>query len=221
LTQIATLLRQGLAAMNLALPAPSTDQLAEYLALMVKWNRVYNLTAVHDEARLVSYHILDSLSVLSHLSGASIVDVGSGAGLPGIPIAIARPDIRVALLDANHKKAAFLQEACAQLGLDNARVVLERSEAYRPAQAFDTVISRAFSDLTDFVKLAGHLCAPEGVLLAMKGPYPHEEIAQLPPSWRIAGWHRVVVANVGTPRHLVIMRPQAIQPKDGAPCHVC
>jgi 16S rRNA (guanine527-N7)-methyltransferase len=180
LNQVVSLLRQGVAGMGLALPAAAMDQLASYLALLVKWNRVYNLTAIRDEAKLVSHHVLDSLAVVSHLPDGNIVDVGSGAGFPGIPIAIACPGRAVTLLDSNHKKGAFLKQAIAELGLATAQVVIERVEAYRPSESFKIVISRAFSDLADFVKLAGHLCASDGVMIAMKGLHPDDEIAQLP-----------------------------------------
>jgi len=200
--------------MGLALPPAATDQLANYLDLLIKWNRVYNLTAIHDESKLVSHHVLDSLAVVAHLPEGSIVYVGSGAGLPGIPIAIARPGLAVALLDSNHKKAAFLQQAVAELGLANTQVVLERAEIYRPVRAFNAVVSRAFSDLADFVKLAGHLCAPNGVMIAMKGLYPHDEIAQVPRCWRVETATRLVIPQVEAVRHLVILRRPMPTPAD-------
>ena len=128
--------------MGLALPTAGMDQLEGYLELLVKWNRVYNLTGIRDAAKLVSHHVLDSLVVVSHLPGGNIVDVGSGAGLPGIPIAISCPGRAVTLLDSNHKKGAFLKQAIAELGLATVQVVTERVEAYRPAEAFKIVISR-------------------------------------------------------------------------------
>lgn len=193
--------------MGLALPAAAMDQLANYLDLLVKWNRVYNLTAIRDEAKLVSHHLLDSLAVVSHLPDGKIVDVGSGAGLPGIPIAISCPGREVTLLDSNHKKAAFLKQAIAELGLGTARVVTERVEAYRPAEPFKTVISRAFSDLADFIKLAGHLCASDGVMIAMKGLHPDEEIAQLPSTWKVEKVVRLEIPQLEASRHLVFMQP--------------
>lgn len=193
--------------MGLALPSAAMDQLASYLDLMVKWNRVYNLTAIQDEARLVSHHVLDSLAVVSHLPDGSIVDVGSGAGLPGIPIAISCPGRAVILLDSNHKKGAFLKQAVAELGLMTAQVVTQRAENYRPAELFKTVISRAFSDLADFVKLAGHLCAADGVLIAMKGLRPDEEMARVPPSWKVEKAVSLEIAQLEASRHLVFMSP--------------
>jgi 16S rRNA (guanine527-N7)-methyltransferase len=193
--------------MGLALPAAAMDQLANYLDLLVKWNRVYNLTAIRDEAKLVSHHVLDSLAVASHLPDGNVVDVGSGAGLPGIPIAISCPGREVTLLDSNHKKTAFLKQAITELGLVTARVLTERVEAYRPADPYKTVISRAFSDLADFIKLAGHLCASDGVMIAMKGLHPHEEIAQLPSTWKVEKVVRLEIPQLEASRHLVFMQP--------------
>lgn len=207
MNQVETLLRQGVAGLRLALPAAAMDQLASYLDLLVKWNRVYNLTAIRDEAKLVSHHLLDSLAVVSHLPDGNLVDVGSGAGLPGIPIAISCPGRIVTLLDSNHKKAAFLKQAVAELGLATVRVVTERVETYRPAELFKTVISRAFSDLADFVRLAGHLCASDGVMIAMKGLHPDDEITQLPPSWTVKKTVRLEIPQLDASRHLVIMQP--------------
>jgi 16S rRNA (guanine527-N7)-methyltransferase len=191
--------------MGLVLPAAAMDQLASYLELLAKWNRTYNLTAIRDEAKMVSHHVLDSLAVMGHLPDGTMVDVGSGAGLPGIPIAISSPGRAVTLLDANHKKGAFLRQAVAELGLTNVHVVIERAEIYRPGELFKTVISRAFSDLADFVKLAGHLCAPDGAMVAMKGLNPHEEMALLPPSWRVAKAVRLEIPQLEASRHLVFM----------------
>ena len=207
MNQVVSLLRQGVAGMGLALPAAAMDQLANYLHLLVKWNRVYNLTAIRDEAKLVSHHVLDSLAVVRHLPEGNIVDVGSGAGLPGIPIAISCPGRVVALLDSNHNKGAFLKQAIAELGLASVQVVTERVETYRPSESFKTVISRAFSDLADFVKLAGHLCASDGVMIAMKGLRPDDEIARVPSSWEVTKTVRLEVPQLEATRHLVFLRP--------------
>ena len=196
--------------MGLALPAAAMDQLANYLRLLVKWNRVYNLTAIRDEARLVSHHVLDSLAVVGHLPDGNIVDVGSGAGLPGIPIAISCPGRVVTLLDSNQKKTAFLKQAIAELGLVTARVVTQRVETYRPVEPFNTVISRAFSDLADFLKLAGHLCAPDGVMIAMKGLHPDEEMGHLPSTWKVEKIIGLEIPQLDASRHLVFMRPKSI-----------
>jgi len=192
--------------MGLALPSAAMDQLASYLDLLAKWNRVYNLTAIQDEAKLVSHHVLDSLAVISHLPCGDVLDVGSGAGLPGLPIAISCPGRAVTLLDSNHKKGAFLKQAIAELGIAAAQVVTERVEAYRPAELFKIVISRAFSDLADFVNLAGHLCAPDGVMIAMKGLYPNDEIAHLPSSWKVEKTVRLEIPQLDAARHLIFLR---------------
>ena len=193
--------------MGLALPATAMDQLAGYLDLLTKWNRVYNLTAIRDEAKLVSHHVLDSLAVVPHLPDGNIVDVGSGAGLPGIPIAIACPGRAVTLLDSNHKKGAFLKQAIAELGLSSTQVVIDRVETYRPAELFKTVISRAFSDLADFIKLAGHLCAADGVMIAMKGLHPDEELAHVPSCWKGSKTLRLQIPQLEASRHLIFMCP--------------
>jgi 16S rRNA (guanine527-N7)-methyltransferase len=207
LNQVVSLLRQGVAGMGLTLPIAAMDQLTRYLDLLVKWNRVYNLTAIRDEAKLVSHHLLDSLAVVSHLPDGNMVDVGSGAGLPGIPIAISCPGRAVTLLDSSHKKSAFLKQVIAELGLATTQVVTERAEAYRPSELFKTVVSRAFSDLADFVKLAGHLCASDGVLIAMKGLHPDEEMACVPSSWKVIKTVRLEIPQLEASRHLVFMHP--------------
>lgn len=198
---------EGLSAMDLALPVQSQGKLAAYLELIVKWNRVHNLTAVREPEQMVVLHLLDSLSVLPHLGGAkSLLDVGTGAGLPGIPLAIARPELEVTLLDSSHKKAAFLTQAKAELGLANVDVVCERVEQWKPGRVFNVVVSRAFSDLADFVSQAGHLVAPAGQMLAMKGVHPFDEIAKLPASHRVAGVVELSVPTLEAKRHLVFLK---------------
>lgn len=199
-------LERGLAALELDLPEGARDKLLAYAALLGKWNKVYNLTALRDEAQVVGHHLLDSLAVLPHLGEAKrLADIGSGGGLPGIPLAIARPELQVALVESSHKKSAFLQQARIELGLDNVTVHCARVEAMQPAEQFDTVISRAFSDLAEFVRLAGHLLAPQGAIIAMKGVYPYEEVAQLPPGWRVRETKQLNVPGLHAQRHLVII----------------
>lgn len=207
MNQVASLLRKGVAGMGLVLPAAAMDQLASYLELLVKWNRVYNLTGIRDESKLVSHHVLDSLAVVSHLPDGSIVDIGSGAGLPGIPIAISCPGRAVTLLDSNHKKGAFLKQAVAELGLTSTRVVTDRAEAYRPTELFKIVISRAFSDLASFVNLAGHLCGGEGVMIAMKGLNPEDEMARVAASWKVSKTIRLEIPQLEASRHLIFLCP--------------
>jgi 16S rRNA (guanine527-N7)-methyltransferase len=169
-------LDRGLGELALALPAGARERLLDYTALLLKWNRTYNLTAIRDPLSMVAHHLLDSLAVVPHLplaaGRARLADAGSGGGLPGIPLAIARPDWHVVLAEANQKKAAFLRQAAIELGLRNAEVHEGRVEAWRPQPLFDAVISRAFAALDDFVAACRHLLAPAGVLAAMTGAAP-------------------------------------------------
>jgi len=203
---LAEQIRAGVAAMELELPDSAVEKLARYLDLIAKWNRVHNLTAVRETDQMVVLHLLDSLSVLPHLAQArTVLDVGTGAGLPGIPVAIARPDLAVTLLDSSHKKCTFLRQVKTELALDNAEVACERVEEWKPAQRFDAVISRAFSDLADFVQQAHHLVAPGGVMLAMKGVYPFEEITRVPATHRVAKVLELKVPRLDAKRHLVFV----------------
>jgi 16S rRNA (guanine527-N7)-methyltransferase len=210
---LAPQLADGLAALGLAIPQSTQDRLLQYLALVQKWNRVHNLTSVRQPETMVARHLLDSLAVLPHIAGPRVADVGSGAGLPGIPLALARPNWHVTLIESNHKKAVFLQQARIELELQNVEVMVERVENIACKGAFDTVISRAFSDLSDFAKLAGCLCAEcsgkgvgGGQLVAMKGVYPHEELAQLPAEYVAEKIIPVQVPGLKGARHLVIMK---------------
>jgi 16S rRNA (guanine527-N7)-methyltransferase len=288
-------LAAGIAALGLDLPAGAEDQLLAYLALLEKWNRVHNLTAVREADRMVSHHLLDSLAVvgffdaiigagvspsdettshstkpasgqvagypqpLSSRSGGSplkgeganvglrpptAIDVGSGGGLPGIPLAITRPDLAVTLIDSIAKKTAFLLQAKAELGLSNMNVVTGRVEDYRrphpnplpqgdsdflraeaheksyvphageganvmpkPIDGFNVIVSRAFSDLREFVTLTRHLLAPGGRWLAMKGLYPDEEIAQLPGWVKVSADHALAIPGLDATRHLIVLEP--------------
>jgi 16S rRNA (guanine527-N7)-methyltransferase len=198
-------LKAGVAALGLDLPEGAEAKLLAYLALLDKWNRVYNLTAVRDTERMVSHHLLDSLAAVPFFQGQSVLDVGSGGGLPGIPLAIARPESQVTLIDSIAKKTAFLLQAKAELGLANLNVVTGRVEDYRPAAGFDVVTSRAFSDLKEFVTLTRHLLEPSGRWLAMKGLMPHEEIASLPGWARVSAHHTLAVPALGAARHLIVL----------------
>ena len=199
-------LARGLTALGIDCASAVQDKLLAYAALLQKWNKVHNLTALREESQVVSHHLLDSLAVLPHIRDVNhLADIGSGGGLPGIPLAIARPDMQVALVESNNKKAVFLQQAKIELQLANISVHAERVEALQPEEKFDAVISRAFSDLADFVKLAGHLIAPGGVLLAMKGVFPHEEVAQLPEGWRVRESVALQVPELDAQRHLLII----------------
>ncbi len=200
-------LAQGLAELGLQLPPDARGKLIEYLGLIQKWNRVYNLTAVREPRKMLAHHLLDSLAVAPRVSATSLLDAGSGAGLPGIPLAIAMPGTRVTLLDSNHKKAAFLKQASIELALDNVSVVCERVEAWNTAQRFDLVVSRALTDLPEFIRLAGRLVGLGGALAAMKGIYPYEELAQLPAGWQLQEATGLKVPGLRAERHWVRVAP--------------
>jgi 16S rRNA (guanine527-N7)-methyltransferase len=203
---LAEAIARGANDMGTPLPAGAAESMAAHLHLVEKWNRVHNLTAVRETAQMVTLHVLDSLSLLPYLAAArTMVDVGTGPGFPGIPAAIARPDLQVTLLDSSHKKCAFLEQARTELGLTNVRVVCDRAEQWRPAERFEAVVSRAFAELTDFVAQAGHLAAPGGRFLAMKGVYPYEEIARVPASHRVAEVVELKVPALDAKRHLVLI----------------
>jgi 16S rRNA (guanine527-N7)-methyltransferase len=195
-------LDQGLDALGLerALAAPLLD----YLALLLRWNRTYNLTAVRDPDDMVVRHLLDSLAMHPYVQPGALADLGTGPGLPGIPLAIVRPDLRVTLVESNGKKARFLREAVRQLGLgDRARVAESRAEALDEPGAYAQVTARALDTLVGILEVGGHLLAPSGRLLAMKGVNPVEEIAALPAGWTALGVHRLAVPGLEAERHLV------------------
>ena len=191
------------------LPAGARERLAAYLDLLAKWNRVYNLTAIRDRARMESHHVQDALAVLPFLPDASharVLDVGSGGGVSGIPLAIARPQWTFVLLDASRKKAAFLAQAAIELALANVSAVASRVEDFAPDEPFDIVISRAFSDLRTFATLASRHVAPGGMLAAMKGALPRDEIDALPPGVVVTATPALAVPGLDAERHLVTMR---------------
>jgi len=199
-------LAHGIASLGLALGGAQRARLDQYLLLLEKWNRVYNLTAIRDRDRMITHHLLDSLAVVPHVRGLRVLDVGSGAGLPGIPLAIANPALRVTLLDSNHKKVAFMRQAIGELGLANAAVVAERVESWPTEARFDTIVSRAFAELGEFVASCARLLAPGGVFAAMKGVHPHEEIERLPAGYRVEQVIRLEVPGLDAERHLVVVK---------------
>jgi 16S rRNA (guanine527-N7)-methyltransferase len=200
-------LRMRAAAMGVALSVEMADQLLAYQALMIKWNRTYNLTAIRDPEEMLVHHLLDSLVVAPLLPHGSmtLADVGSGGGLPGIPLAIARPEIQVTLIETSSKKSAFQQQVKIELGLSNVSVYSGRVEDYKPKNSFDIVISRAFAEIRDFVNWSGDLAKPEGRLYAMKGQYPEAEIAALPAGWQVLSSQPLQVAELDAQRHLLIL----------------
>ena len=203
-------LEAGLAPLGLDLAAGQRGQLLDYLQLIQKWNRVYNLTAVRDPQEMLTQHLLDSLAVVAplrrHTGGApcSLLDVGSGAGLPGVVIAIACPELHVDCVDTVAKKAAFLQQVAVTLKLPNLRGLHDRVE--RLAGRYDVITSRAFASLADFVSWSGGALAERGVWMAMKGRYPHEEIAALPPQVAMFHVEQLRVPHLEGERCLVWMR---------------
>ena len=200
-------LERGAQSLGLRLRPPAVEQLLAYLALMAKWNKTYNLTAVRDPLAMVSHHVLDSLAVSPHLpmaAAGALADAGSGAGLPGIPLAVLHPEWRVVLAEANQKKAAFLRQATIELGLRNAEVHEGRVESWRPAERFALVISRAFARLAEFARACAHLLAGDGSLVAMKGALHQDELAEMG-GWRCA-CIQLHVPLLEAARHLVICR---------------
>jgi len=202
------MLQGGLDELGLALPEGAQEKFLAYLDLLAKWNKTYNLTAIRDPDKMISHHLLDSLAVLPHLPAGLLADIGSGGGLPGIPLAIAQPARRVTLNDANHKKAAFLQQAVIELKLTNADVHIGRVQAWRPAQRFACVITRGFAELADFISACRHLLAPGGVLAAMKGVFPRSELERVPSGAECRDVRRLQVPLLEAERHLVLCRCQ-------------
>lgn len=202
-------LERGASALGIPLTVLQRDRMLQYVALISKWNRVYNLTAIRENEKAVTYHLLDSLSILPHLGAEVILDIGTGAGLPGIPLALAAPNLRITLLDSNHKKGSFLRQARLELGLENVDVVVERAETYQPSVRFGAAVSRAFSDLGTFIQAAAPLILPNGRLLAMKGVYPNEELEQVPSGVRVEKVVRLSVPGLDAERHLVVLLPSA------------
>ena len=197
----------------LGLDPALAEPLLAYLALLARWNATYNLTAIRDPREMLVKHLQDSLAMHAHLDGIeSLADLGTGPGLPGIPLAIATPALQVTLVESNGKKARFLREAARQLGLGNVQVAESRIEAFRPGTPFDAITARALATLPLILELGGHLPGPGGRLLAMKGVVPDEEIATLPAGWRLAAVHPLRVPGLDAERHLVEVardRPEA------------
>lgn len=202
--QLEAALKQGISQLGLALSEHQIDQLIRYLNLLIKWNKAYNLTAVRNPMEMIDRHLIDSLSVVPFIEGKRIIDVGSGPGLPGIPLAICYPELPVTTLDSNGKKTRFQLQVKGELGLDNLTVVNERVENCN-FEPFDQVISRAFASLEDMINWTQQLCHQEGVFLAMKGLYPEEELSALPDGYELKVCHRLNVPGTEGERHLLVL----------------
>ena len=197
------MLQAGVATLNLKQDTERIERLLAHAALLRKWNRIYNLVAAADMEEILATHLLDSLSIHAYVRGIRIVDVGSGAGFPGIPLAIFLPEKQFVVLDANRKKARFLQQVVIELGLSNVSVVHTRVEHYPEKARFDTVMCRAFASLDRFVSVAGRLCKHSGSLLAMKGTYPAAELEGIPAGFKLRLVARLVVPGLERERHVV------------------
>jgi 16S rRNA (guanine527-N7)-methyltransferase len=207
------LLVEGAADMGVTLDAARGEALLRLVDELEAGNAQFNLTAIRDRPGMLRKHVLDSLSLQPHLRGTRLADVGTGAGFPGLPLAIMNPKRHFALIEATGKKARFVAQTAEQLGCRNVEVVHARAETYRPAELYDTVMARALSSLSDFVAYAGHLCTPDGRLLAMKGKRPDEEISALPKAFRVVAVHRLKLPGLDDERHLVELSPAG--PKRG------
>lgn len=208
--ECAARLDAGVRALQLRVPKKARAVLIDYLRELTTWNATYNLTAVRDPLAMVTRHVLDSLAVAPFVVGTSLADVGSGAGLPGLVLAIARPKLDVVLIESARKKAAFLRHVRRRLALDNVQVVQQRVEAYKPELRFDSVICRAFASAGETAQLAGHLIAPGGRVLLMKGRHPGAELAQLPLDFRAVDTISLDVPGLDAERHLAILEPGLI-----------
>lgn len=206
MAELQTLMAEGLKSSAQGLAEDQRKKLLQYIKLLDKWNKTFNLTAVRTPEKMLGLHILDSLSVLPFINGASVLDVGTGAGLPGIPLAIALPAANITMLDSLQKKVTFVRQAISELALENAQIVCNRVEQFQAPRQFEIVISRAFAELGDFVKAAAHLVAAQGRMLAMKGVYPHDEIARLPDTLKLEKVIELTVPQVVGKRHLVILK---------------
>jgi 16S rRNA (guanine527-N7)-methyltransferase len=203
---LSAVLGEGIDAMRLDVSPAQQDKLMDYLALMFKWNAVYNLTSLRDPMQMVTHHLLDSLAAVPAFAAAqNVLDVGSGGGLPGIVLAIVRPDMKVSMIDTVHKKTAFLTQVKAELGLANVTVYTARVEQLQVSDKFDVITSRAFADLSDFVNWSSHLLADGGRYIALKGVAPKDEQERLPEEWKVDKVEPLDVPRLGAERHLVFI----------------
>jgi 16S rRNA (guanine527-N7)-methyltransferase len=203
---LAQVLLEGVTEMKLEITPAQQEKLLDYLALMNKWNSVYNLTSLRDPMQMVTHHLLDSLAAVPAFAGArNVLDVGAGGGLPGIVLAISRPDMKVSMIDTVHKKTAFLKQVKAELELSNVSVYTMKVQELEVSDKFDVITSRAFADLTDFLNWSGHLLAEGGKFIALKGTAPAEEQERIPAEWKISGLQPLQVPRLGAERHLIFV----------------
>jgi 16S rRNA (guanine527-N7)-methyltransferase len=198
-------LNSGATELDLCLSESTTHRLLAYLELMAKWNTAYNLTAIRTKEAMLSHHLFDSLAILPFIRGSQVLDVGTGAGLPGIPLALVMPTTQFVLLDSNGKKTRFLSQVKHELGLENVQVVQTRVETYLPQVCFTTIVSRAFSSLVEMLQKTEHLCCNDGQFLAMKGIYPGAELAEMPTAFKLAAIQQLQVPELAAERHVVII----------------
>ena len=203
---LALVLKNGVEQLDLGLSEAQQEKLLDYLALLNKWNKVYNLTAVRDPMEMMTLHVLDSLAAVPAFKGAqNVLDVGAGGGLPGVVLAIARPDMKVAMIDIVHKKTAFLNQVKAELELGNVTVYTKKVQDLQVKTPYDVITSRAFADLSDFVNWSGHLLAEGGQFIALKGTAPAEERERLPDPWKVNELRPLQVPGLDAQRHLVFI----------------
>lgn len=199
--------RKATSQLDLTLSNIQLLKLTQHLELIDKWNRVYNLTAIRDLNAMISHHLMDSLLIAPYIQGEKILDVGTGAGLPGIPLAIAYPEKQFLLIDSKQKKTRFLAQVVIELGLDNVEISNQRIEHFAPEMLFDTIISRAFSTMAKLLRVAGKLCAQQGQIVFMKGTYPTEELTNLPQGFHLGQVTRLCVPGVDAERHVAVVTP--------------
>lgn len=196
-------LARGISFLGLDVDEDKQNQMLAFLEMLVKWNQAYNLSGIKDPKKMLSLHLLDSLSILPYVRGRKILDVGTGAGLPGIPLAICLPESQFSLLDSNGKKMRFVFQSSSSLKLKNIDIIQQRVESYQSRGAFDIVLSRAFSTLKQMVERTAHLLAPEGRLLAMKGQLPQQEINEIQEGFRLLDVHELRLPDETATRHLL------------------
>ena len=207
---LALVLADGIQEMHLDVSQAQQDKLLDYLALMNKWNSVYNLTSLRDPMQMVTHHLLDSLAAVPAFAGTrNVLDVGAGGGLPGVVLAICRPDMKLSMIDTVHKKTAFLKQVKAELDLANVTVHTMKVQELEVSDKFDVITSRAFADLSDFLEWSGHLLAEGGKFIALKGTAPAQEQERIPAQWKISGLQPLQVPRLGAERHLIFVERSA------------